>query len=250
MNREQDFDQTLKAWLDDGADVAPERFVWAALDDVERTAQRGTWKAPLEGLLMKLKPAAPIFGVAAVILLAIAAYSIVGGNIGGPGSTPEPTPSARAYTIADLDSIVITTSNAPEGVSVDRRTSGREALVYGIKPGGPTIDQTGYVAALMTEITHPDGGYASWAAIYETAADAERAYDSLVDAHVSTDGWGMSAGSDAGLGDESITLTGPAYDFENVTTVIWRRGNLLLVVVAVFDADPEPITTLMDARTR
>jgi hypothetical protein len=32
--------------------------------------------------------------------------------------------------------------------------------------------------------------------------------------------------------------------------VIWRRDNLLLVVVAVFDADPEPITTLMDARTR
>ncbi len=55
MNRERDFDQTLARWLDDGADQAPERIVWAALEETERIAQRGARQALLEGLVMKLK---------------------------------------------------------------------------------------------------------------------------------------------------------------------------------------------------
>ena len=100
MNHERDFDQTLRHWLDDGADQAPERFVWAALDQVERTAQRGAWRASLEGLLMNLKPAAPILGVAAAIVLAIAAYQLlVGANVGNPDPSPSSTP--RLITSAD-----------------------------------------------------------------------------------------------------------------------------------------------------
>ena len=63
--------------------------------DVERTAQRGAWQASLEGLFMKLKTAAPYLGIAAVIVLAIAAYQVlVGPERGQPGPKPEPKPNA------------------------------------------------------------------------------------------------------------------------------------------------------------
>ena len=105
MNREVDFERTIRSWLDDGANRAPERFVWAALEDVERMPQRGAWWALLEGTLMKLKPAAPLLGVAAVVIVAIAMYQLFGGNV---GARNEPSPTPRTFTSADLPTIVFT----------------------------------------------------------------------------------------------------------------------------------------------
>jgi hypothetical protein len=265
MNRDRDFDQTLRHWLDDGADQAPERFIWAALDDVERTAQRGAWQASLEGLFMTLKNAAPYLGVAAAVVLAVAAYQVlVAPNIGGPSPTPTPTP--RVFTTEDLPKIVFNGRTAPEGMIVDNTTVGSPAWRTPITPD-TVFYETALIDALMTNLdTTETGGYVSWGALFETAADAEVAFDFLVKEHgpgvpeQGSAGWGMTrSGTDPGLGDESATFTGAAYNiFETNITHLWRVGNLVLAAVAVGDvavgeANGETLLAfaeLMDERAR
>ena len=93
MNRNSDLDRLLETWLDGGADVAPEQFVWAALDKIETTPQRGVLVTSLEGFLMRLQPAAPLLGLAAVAIAAIALFAaLIAPNV---GST---VPSPRAVT--------------------------------------------------------------------------------------------------------------------------------------------------------
>jgi hypothetical protein len=184
---------------------------------------------------MKLKPAAPMLGVAAVVLLAIAMYQLLGANVGTPG---EPSPTPRTFTSADLPNIVFTEANAPDGFTVDTTESGRGALLTPLRPGGEIFDLNVFVDGLMTNLNSTDtGGFVSWSAIFETEADADAAYDLLVTEHDSDDGWGMErSSSDPGLGDESATFTGAAYDiFETNTVHVWRVGNLVLAAVAVGD---------------
>jgi hypothetical protein len=234
MTRERDFEHVLRSWIEEGADLAPERFVWSALEAVETTPQRGAWQASLEGHIMKLKPAAPILGVAAAIVIALAAFQLFGGNVGGP-DTPTPTP--QVITSADLPNIVLTAANAPAGFTVDATEIGLNALIRPFKAGGPMIDQVAFVDALMNNLNSTEtGGYVSWAALFETAADAEVAYDYVSNEHGSV-GWGMARSSvDPGLGDESVTYTGAAYDiFETNIVHLWRVNNLVLAAVAVGD---------------
>jgi hypothetical protein len=261
MNRDRDFDQTLRHWLDDGADQAPERFVWAALEDVERTAQRGAWQASLEGLFMKLRTAAPYLGVAAVIVLAIAAYqAFVGPNVGNQGPSPSPTPIPRVFTTDDLPTIVFNGRTAPEGMIVVETTVGAPAWRTPFRPGGADPDETAFIDALMTNLDNTEtGGYVSWGALFETAADAEVAFDFVANEHGSA-GWGMARSNvDPELGDESVTFTGAAYDlFETNIIHLWRVGNLVLAAVAVGDvavgdANAETLlefAELMDERAR
>ena len=233
MNRDRDFDQTLRHWLDDGADRAPERYVWAALHEVERTGQRGTWGALLEGTIMKLKPAAPILGVAAVVLLAIAAFQYLGGNVGQP---VEPTPSPRVFTSADLEDIVFTEENAPEGLTVDGTTTGYEAVTTPLRPGGEIIPLTGFEDALMTNLNSTEaGGYVTWSAVYGTTQEADRAFDFLVTEHESAEGWGLTPEIHPapGLGDEEVFYVGAAYAFDAAHIYLWRVNNLLLAAVFV-----------------
>jgi len=240
MNREQDFDLTIRRWLDDGADQAPERFIWAALDDVERIAQRGAWLASLEGILMKLNLAGPIIGIAAVIVLAFAAYQLLGLNVGGPGPTPTPLPTATAGAITEIElrSIIVTEASAPGGITVDGSpTVGAAALDVPVRPGGPTVDQAQFVDARMSNLNSTEaGGYVSWAALFTTPAAAHQASLEMVTVHTSDTGWGMDAWTDSpGLGDESSGFTGAAYAFDDATLYLWRVDNLILAAVAVGD---------------
>jgi hypothetical protein len=257
MNRERDFDETLRRWLDDGADQAPERFVWAALEDVERTAQRGAWKALLEGFLMKLKPAAPYLGVAAVVLLAVAAYQLFGGNVGSP-TAPNPTP--RSFVAPDLPNLILTRANAPEGLIVDNTTLGTVALNTPMRPGGQLMPTAGYVDALMTNLNSIEaGGFVTWSALYETTAQAEAAFDVLVTEHEAADGWGLERSATAPpLGHEAVLYAGAAYDFDDARIYLWRVNNVLLAAVAVdvaavdseMAAQIEEIADGMDLRAR
>jgi hypothetical protein len=244
MNRDRDFDQTLRRWLDDGADRAPERYVWAALDEVDRTGQGGAWGARLEGSIMKLKPAAPILGVAAALLLAMAAYQFLGGNVGAPGEpTIQPSPTPQVYSgnlrnLADVRRI--------DGMEPDSTTFGYEALTTPLRPGGEIIPLTGFEEAIMQNFGSTEtGGYVTWAALYEEVAQAEAGYDFLIAEHIDEDGWGMDRSSnDLGLGDEGTVFTGAAYNFDSATVYLWRRGNLIFAVVGVGDADPARVETI------
>ncbi|HEX6129762.1 MAG TPA: hypothetical protein VF071_12140 [Candidatus Limnocylindria bacterium] len=265
MNREHDFDRTIRSWLDDGADRAPERFVWAALADVERIAQRGAWWALLETAMMKLKPAAPILGVAAVVLLAIAAYQFLGGNVGGP-NTPTPTPTI--VTAEQLPAIMPTTDTLPAGWSVDSSTQVRGA-VLGAPIRGPArediFNTPGYVAGIYAEHAfsgaETDGAGVTWTALFEDPAAASAALAVYLGDLQDEDGWDLGAGTNAGLGDEGRTFTGesrvifggnPPADEPGASQItIWRVGNLLLAAGGFFDYDEAELRSIaegMDAR--
>jgi hypothetical protein len=95
MNREPNVDEIVARWVDDGPEVAPERLVWAALEEVERTPQRGAWRVALENAPMFKKIAVPILGVAAVVVVAILAYQQLGTNRGqAPSMSPSPSGAA------------------------------------------------------------------------------------------------------------------------------------------------------------
>ena len=239
MNRNRDFDETVASWLDEGADRAPERYVWAALEDVERTAQRGAWQASLEEFFMHLKPAAPVLGVVAVVVLAIAAYQLT--------ATPNLGDSPRTFAAADLPNVIVTSENAPEGTTIDLTTSGRTALMEPLRPGGRVIDTSGFVDALKTELSTPQGIYATWAAVFETEEDARQAFEFVANEHESADGWGLEGSSaDPALGDESRVYSGPMYDFESAETIFWRENNLLLAAIGAVDWSPEYLRTIAD----
>jgi hypothetical protein len=252
MNRERDLNHTVNRWLDEGADRAPERFVWAALEEVERTPQRGAWRVSVENLQMPFKLMAPVLGVAAVLALAVAAYQLLGTSNVGIDRPP------RTYVSEDLPTIIITPFNAPEGVTATSADAGEAALDTPIRPGGPTIGRDGFIDARMSNIDSTEaGGYVSWAALFETAAHAEAAFDDLVAAHESADGWGMQRSSDSpSIGDESVMLTGGAYNFDHAEVYVWRVNNLVLAAVGVgvgvgdFESDRVRfIADVMDSRT-
>jgi hypothetical protein len=95
MNREPNVDEIVARWVDDGPEVAPERFVWAALEEVERTPQRGAWHLALENASMFKKIAIPFLGVAAVVLVAFIAYEQLGTDRGqAPSLSPSPSGAA------------------------------------------------------------------------------------------------------------------------------------------------------------
>jgi hypothetical protein len=100
MNRDRNVDDIVTQWVDEGPDAAPERFVWAALEAVEHTPQRGGWRIALENMPMVAKLALPIVGAAAVLVLAIFAYQQFGGTGTGDGPPASPdvtiSPSAAA----------------------------------------------------------------------------------------------------------------------------------------------------------
>lgn len=255
MNREPDFDQTLKDWLDEGSDHAPERFIWAALDEVERSAQRGAWRVSLEERFVNIKPVAVVLVTAATIIAAIATYQFVAGpNVGDPGPSPTPQPTAASFTAVDLPYIVFA-AFTPEDLTVDANEFGVEALRRPFHPGGPEIDQTAFVDARMTNLNSTEtGGYVSWAALFETAADAEVAFDYVANEH-GPNGWGMTRSQFyPGPGDEAAVFTGAAYDiFERNQTYLWRVGNLVLAAVGVGDYDGDLLYSIawqMAARTQ
>lgn len=243
MNRERDFDQTLRHWLDDGADQAPERFVWAALEETERIAQRGAWQASLEGFFMKLKTAAPYLGIAAVIVLAIAAYQVFAGpNVG------EPSPSPRAYDADDLPNIIITEATLPDGATIGGTRYGRSVLLDALPPSGDDIDASAVVDGLATDFEFQDGGiYTTWSVLFETSADAEQAFDFIVAEHESDEGWDVGASrTDPNLGDESAGWTGELYDLAGANSFVWRTNNLLLAAVGWGDADVARLRSIAD----
>jgi hypothetical protein len=100
MNHEQNLDEIVARWVDDGPEVAPERFVWAALDAVEHSPQRHGWLLTLENAPMFKKVVLPVLGVAAVILVAVIALQQL--NAGPePGGEPSTTPEASAEASAE-----------------------------------------------------------------------------------------------------------------------------------------------------
>jgi hypothetical protein len=244
MNRRTDFDDQLRDWADLGDERLPSRYLEAALAQIETTQQRGAIWWPLEELFMKLKPAAPIFGIAAVVLLAVAAYQVFGtSNVG----YAEPTP--RAYTTEDLPNIIITEATLPDGATIGGTRSGSPVLMEPLRPGGDVIDASAVVDGLATDVDFLDDGiYTTWSVLFETSADAEQAFDFIVAEHESEEGWDVGASrTDPNLGDESAAWTGELYELAGESdSIVWRENNLLLAAVGWGDSDVARLRSIAD----
>ena len=90
---ENDFDRTVRLWLQYGPNQLADRVLDSALDEIHVTRQRRVWgparRSSSMNTTMKLAIAA-----AAVVVVAIAGFDLLpGGGPGGPIATPIPTPT-------------------------------------------------------------------------------------------------------------------------------------------------------------
>jgi hypothetical protein len=258
MNVERDSDRQLRAWASEGVDRAPERFVWAALDEIERIPQRTAWRTGLDGLALRLLPAAALVGVAAVILVAIAIIAqVVAPNLG--------VGVPRRFETSDLPGIVLWDDTIPATWTLDNLVSNPDEVRYIPLRSAAAIDGAaevprGYLGGRYTSFSGPDSIFMSWAALFATDADASATLPLYQREMAAADAWGLGPGEPIEFGDggfvysgETTALMGGPGSSDPVRAAIylWREGNLLLAIGGWFDFDPAELRAVaegMDAR--
>ena len=238
MNVERDSDRQLRAWASEGVDRAPERFVWAALDEIENISQRTAWRSRVDGLALRLRPAAVLVG-AAVILIAIAILTrAVAPNLGVGGP--------RDFVTKDLPGIVLWDDTIPPTWTLDNLVSNPwEVSVFPIRSmTGAEIaaleEPDGLVAGRYVNGLGPDVAFISWSALFESnsqAAEAHAFYEHEMEA---AEAFGLGPGEPIAFGDAGRLYTGtttaflgPPSDAEpaiGAQDYLWRDGNLLLAL--------------------
>ena len=259
MNVERETDRQLRAWASEGIDRAPERFVWAALDEIEQLPQRTAWRTRLDGLGLRLRPAAVLVGAAAVILIAVAILvRAVAPNLGVGGP--------RHFLTEDLPGIVLWEDTIPATWSLDNLVSNPwDVSVVPIRSMtaaeiGELPEPDGLVAGRYVNGLGPDLSWISWSALFESDSQAMAAlpfYEHEMDA---ADAWGLGPGDPIAFGDGGHLYTGttmafllPPADNDPTAAVIylWRDGNLLLAFggFGLYDAaEVRALAEGMDAR--
>jgi hypothetical protein len=195
--------------------------------------------------------------------LATAAVALtVVGAIGYATLAPERTSDPGG--VPALREIVVTEATVPSGLTVHLTVRGEDALrSSGVVPP----DVAGFVDAIETsfdgdedhEGDHEDL-YKTFGALFETVADAQRAFDAAVLLHEADDGWDLTAGRarverdpELGLGDAGVHYA-QGFDYGNpeISVYLWRVDNLLLHAVDYHPYDRpallESIVRAMDAR--
>jgi hypothetical protein len=248
MTHDRDLDRVLDRWMDDGPTVVADRVIATAMTDVHTTRQRGARWVLLKELFMTMKPAMTVLGVAAVAIVAIAAFQIVsGGGVGAP----------RVITADDLPAIVLPADDGPDGMQHDNTYDDERVLLRPIisvtgTDAIPYLEQPGYVAGRYTEFSHETAGLLSWAVLFETAEDAQRSLDLYIEEVESGAGYGLGNRADLAFGDEGGFWDDD--DPENdIQVVLWRSGNLVMAAATYGDFDPDELRSVaeqMDARSR
>jgi hypothetical protein len=255
MNVERDSDRQLRDWASEGIDMAPERFVWAALDEIERVPQRAGWRTRLEGLAIRLRPAAGLVGAAAVVVVAIAVVArVVAPNL-GPGRV-------RDFVTADLPGIVLWEDTIPATWTLDNLVSNPwEVSVIPIRSmSGAELDNypepDGLLAGRFVNGLGPDLAFMSWAALFDSDSQAAAALPFYEHQMEAADAWGLGPGEPIAFGDGGRIFTGETTAFVGPPTgtdplrgqvYLWRDGNLLLAVGGYFDYDATELRALAEA---
>jgi hypothetical protein len=97
MTPDRDIERILDQWIGDGPTLASDRVIDVVVDRIERQGQRPGWRprswreAPMSTYVK------PLAAIAAVIVIALSGYVLLGGpagQVGTGGPTPRPTPTA------------------------------------------------------------------------------------------------------------------------------------------------------------
>ncbi|MGH2445622.1 MAG: hypothetical protein ACRDGD_06230 [Candidatus Limnocylindria bacterium] len=126
MTSPRDIDRVLVQWMDDGPTLLADRVIAAALSEIPTTRQRGARWAPLKELFMTTKPAATIIGIAAAIVLGIAAYQFIwtgGLSIGRPDESTAPVSTPGTVETSEAFSV-------PLSLDLPSGWQGREAAAF------------------------------------------------------------------------------------------------------------------------
>ena len=182
-----------------------------------------------------------------------------------PTALPAPSPTPAPGSFGELPAIVLDEDDLAPGETIESLDVGLGALLQpvGLLENSTLWEQPGFVDARMTRIGESGlgsywdvGGYVSWAAVYNSDADAARSFEVLVAEHVADWGWAMERVGRPPYGDEAVSLDGAAYGWDANRLHVWRDGNMLLAagalgVTATSDltiARWEAIAHSMDAR--
>jgi hypothetical protein len=98
MNRQNDIEQLLETWLDEGPTDTADAVFDAAVARVYRQRQRPAWRFLRRESTAVLTPIKLLLASAAILLVVVVSASLLGGRpaqVGGPPS-PSPTPIASA----------------------------------------------------------------------------------------------------------------------------------------------------------
>ena len=258
MSVERDTDRQLRAWVSEGLDRAPERFVWAALDEIERLPQRPPWRTRLERLVIRARPAAAVLGVAAAIVVAVVTFRVAlpDGGAGGPRG---------AIAVADLEGIVLWEDTMPGTWTLDNLVSNAEQVraipirsLTDEQIDALVADKSRYLGGRYTDFSGPDSIFISWATAFERDVDAGVALGFYENEMAAPAGWGLGPGTPIGLGDggfvfegDTTRLVGPPGDPVPMRIYLWRHGNVLLATAGWFAFDRNVLLAVaegMDAR--
>ena len=262
MTTERDTDRRLRAWVSEGIDQSPERFVWAALDEIDRLPQRAAWRTTVETLVgARARPwMGPALGFAAAVVIAVGIALV----------TLRPVPSvgpARPFGAGDLEAVVIWQDTKPAGWRLDNLVSNptevRRIPIRSL-PDAQVVelaDPAGLLAGRYTNFTgQPDGAFMSWALLFEDDADAARALPFYQEELRGPNAWGLGQPVVIDLGDQGYLYAGETTAFSGRPTgvnpiraavYLWRDGNLLLAVGGWFAFDEAELRRAaegMDAR--
>lgn len=203
---------------------------------------------------MTMKPAAALLAVTLIAAMGIAAYQLIwaGGNLGGPS---EP----RIVTTSELPEIVMNADETPPGMNLDGIYTERNDVL--LRPvvsvtgadAAPYTQQPGFLAGRYAEFSDERAGVLSWAALFETPADADRALELYVEEVQSETGYALTSAADVELGDEGAFYSDGSDPAFNAQVYLWRLGNLVLAAATYGDFDPDQLGQLaegMDDRAR
>lgn len=261
MNERRDTEPTVRAWVREGAEQAPDWAVSAALAEVERTPQRPAWRTRLLELERRLGPSARVLELAAVVILVVIPLVLI-----RLGATP--TPAGQTIQPADLQSIVLWEDTMPPGWTLDNLSTNAELVAA--TPvrtmlerdflDSPALD--GLQSGRITDFSGPDAVFISWGVLFGNARQAGEALEAYEVEMASGEGWGLGSGATVDLGDRALLFTGetrylmgttPTEDSVPMQLYLWRVGNLVLAAGGWFDYDPAQLRLVaegMDARAR
>lgn len=112
---DRELDTVLDGWLADGPTVAPDRVIEAALAEVPRTRRARRLPVPLEDILMRMQPFAPIAAAAVGAIALLLLYTALGSpsDVGEDAPTATPSPTPTAYRAEDF--VIDLTMRLPDG---------------------------------------------------------------------------------------------------------------------------------------
>lgn len=259
MNRQADHDAVVRRWLDEGPDAAPERFVLAALHQIETSGQRHQrWALPGRHTMTIHRLAIYAASAAVGVLAFVGLTYFAGSRAPGADQGPSASVTAQADLVEPEQLEAITLDQGPgtqgedsgiasiHGPSPQRVLGGEDALVALLPAGTSGSISDGFTAARYVEFSGPllndprtRASLATYVALFETEEDARRAYAVLVDAHASPAGWDLEeqpAMDD--LGSERVQFAGPAYQRGESLIYLWLQRNAVLAAVAWDDTSP------------